>query len=189
MVPEVFDGDLENLSFIATHEAFHSLQALLAPPEFLEEINGENTTFANTWFLMLSTLWEGSALYVANPLRMGRETESQAKLYERMERGLGEIERNFDLLDTLLFRAFNDQDAVGEELYALGFYNYEFLYYAGYVMTKAIIDDQGLEEFAEYFKKPPVQFFIAYKALYEKNPDLPRFSPSTEKIIKDLAKF
>ena len=97
-----------------------------------------------------------------------------------------DMEQQFSLFDTALFRAFNDPDANYYSLHKIGLEGNEAFYHVGAAMTRAIASADGAASIPGYFQRSPADFFARYVELAENDDALPAFSASTFGIIEQL---
>jgi hypothetical protein len=189
------EGDVAGAELVMTHEMFHvvqkavaqhtpSLQAAVNHPEQLPPLE----------HLFAATLWEGSAMYVADPKRFAGQGSYGAMWRDRAIRNTtpARIRENFALFDSVAaeLRAgrmrWSDVDRIGFS----GDENDERFYAVGYLMAAAIDQYCGSRCIARLMERPPVEFFREYVSLYKKDSTIAgRFSQDTEKLLGPAPKL
>jgi hypothetical protein len=182
------EGDVAGVELVMTHEIFHvvqkavaqhtpSLQAAVNHPEALPPLE----------HLVAATLWEGSAMYVADPKRASGQGPYVSMWRDRAIRNTtpARIRENFALFDSVAAElgagrmAWSDVDRIG-----FSGDNDERFYAVGYLMAAAIDQYCGPSCIARLLEKPPVEFFREYVSLYKKHSSIAgRFSQNTEEML------
>jgi hypothetical protein len=110
------------------------------------------------------------------------------KMYTDMVNGIRNVRDSLTLLE-LSVAGLNTNDSVPfDDVYALGFYGRSTLYNIGYVISKAISDNDGAQGLAAYLKRPGYEFALHYAKLpkYGADADHPKLGPNT---IAQLARL
>lgn len=186
-----FGDDYEGLKLLMAHELYHNAQAAIRDAGHTDSSSVENAT-TRALNLLESTMDEGTASLVGDPLEIQNGKAYIEWFQGKFRRNLNHLEMNFALLDTLLYRAYNDADASASSryLYNMGFSGIweSPLYFVGYRMAKVIEKYKGRGAIAGAIGKSPVKFFADYIEIYrrERDPQIIKFSKSTEEIVRRL---
>lgn len=180
--------DYEGLVLLAGHELYHVAQQMFMPQWDSRQPSVNARTAED---LLISTLVEGSASLLADPLRATQGGPYTSWFAEKYRHNLRRMALNFGLFDMLLYRAYHDPDVDPDGVYTLGFTGMmgSPLYFVGYRMAGMIERHLGREVLMDLYRKPAVAFFERYAALCDarQDPELIPFSASTGGIIADLA--
>lgn len=183
------DGDYNGVVLNAVHEAYHVLQmaAQKRSGTFVAWITDD--AVAPVQRLLMGTLLEGTANFVADPTRStapGPEMDAARARYGR-NAPPAQIAANFALFDRTL-AGLGDGSLTWSAASGEGFSgdNPEF-YFVGYEMAKALDRYCGARCIGALFEEAPVEFFRRYIALYRRHPEITaRFSRETEEHIASL---
>lgn len=185
-----FEDDYEGLKLLMAHELYHNAQSsAISGRKFLKD--GAAVNITNSFSLLQSTLQEGTASVVGDPLEITNGKKYISWFQGKFKNNLRRIDTNFALFDTLLYRLYNDAEADTGKLYNIGFSGTfdSALYFVGYRMARVIEKHKGKQAIASAISENPLQFFNQYIELYKKQGDseaIP-FSKSTEEILQKLA--
>jgi len=179
-------GDLDGVISNLTHEIYHVMQQSASRRAGLSSIVDEPEKLEPAQRLLATTLWEGSANYVADPrqlqgsgpyLKMWRDRFAQNTTPEKLA-------EEFALFETVL-SDLQAQRISWDEAYARGFAGPQSpFYFVGYEMTRVIDQRCGRQCVRELFDQPPAQFFKRYVEIYERDASIAhRFSPAAEAWI------
>jgi hypothetical protein len=183
------EGDVAGVELIMTHELYHmqqkaigqgipTLKQAVTYPDSLEPLER----------LLFTTLWEGSAMYVADPTKLTEDGPYVRYWRDRALRNLtpARIRENFALFDSVAaaLRAgrmsWRDVDRIrfsGD--------NDERFYSVGYLMAAAIDRSCGPQCVAKSLERPAKEFFRQYIAEYGKHPEIAgRFSRGTAQLLE-----
>jgi hypothetical protein len=190
---EKVDDDYEGLKYLLAHELYHSIEALgdarrkksLVKMETQPPVN-----IVNAYILAFNIYNEGAATYVGDFTKIKEPNKFSKAQQLEYERNANRTRQNFALFEALLYRAYHDETADGDQLYSIAFTtSYEEAgYYVGYRMAQIIEQAEGKAALAGFVNKSPLEFFAKYIEIY-KTRDVPRaikFSPAVEKILLDM---
>jgi len=157
---QYFGDDVEGLQILLSHELYHIVQREFMSPL----VHDEDTKQGRVEYLLQKTIWEGMASYVCNPLDVeggGSYIEWYSKKYQR---NLNHLKLNFDLFETLVYRAYHDPDASLRDLYKIGFSGSleSPAYFVGFAMARDIETISGRETLLNLMQKPSAEFFAHY---------------------------
>ena len=133
---------------------------------------------------------EGSASYVGDPLLLDAAGgQVAATTRAEFETGLKHLGAHRTLLELAVVALQAPDPVPYDDIYALGFYVPEPLYKLGYVMAKALAQDQGPGALAAFLGQPGYAFVQQYARLpqYGKDRDHPALGPKTLQAIQRLA--
>lgn len=182
---QYFGTDTAGILNIITHEVYHIVQQ--RHYELSDRVYARLSATDKANYTVVQDLFlEGSATYVANPLPLhgGEYTQFQQKKYARNLRRLDDA---FYLLDRLLVR--RPDEANEDRAYAIGYGGHwdSPLYFVGFRMCAELERVHGMGTIRQYLSRSPLDFALAYIALYRQHPDVgPRFSVRTERLIRAL---
>lgn len=185
-----FDDDYEGLKLLMSHELYHNVQAsAVSGRKFIKD--GSPKNIVNSFDFLQSTLKEGTASVVGDPLEITNGKKYITWFQGKFRNNLRRIDTNFTLFDTLLYSLYNNPDAAADRIYNIAFSGaYDSaLYFVGYRMARIVEKRKGKQEIAFLIGKNPLQFFNEYIELYKSQPDPEaiEFSKSTEDILRKLA--
>lgn len=187
---DYFEDDYEGLKLLMAHELFHNVQSLTLEGKRVVATDAPPNV-RNSHNLLLNTLKEGTASVVGDPLEVAGGKKYTTWFQGKFKNNLRRIDANFALFDTLLFRLYNDPSAEPGRLYNIGFSGSfdSAMYFVGYRMAKSLEKYEGKGAIAASISDDPMKFFARYIALYQKHndPELIKFSASTEEILKKLS--
>jgi hypothetical protein len=185
-------NDLEGLKYLVAHELYHTLQDVGQRSRRYQSREKEFSYQQKAAYYICYNLWaEGIATLVGdmsvlrNPKGFSKEQADQFR--KNRERRY----QNFQLLEALLYRQYNDSTMDFSETYNIAFTTAfdETSYFAGYEMAKKIAAHRGDQAIAAILLKDPIRFISDYIDLYKSRPDdktFIRFSPSIESIVDKL---
>jgi len=183
-------GDKDGVEQNLTHELYHVLQKLSAAgTPAAVKFAAKLETQPPLQRLLATTLWEGTANLAAD----ARETPGSGPYVsmwrDRYLRNLTpeRTRENFRLFDSVLVdldQKKTDWDAA----YRKGFSGNEDsrFYFVGMEMARALAARGGAAYVEELFVRPPTRFFRDYFKLCDADPQLPRFSANTRRVIEKL---
>lgn len=165
-------GIVDDLSYAKetmTHELYHAVQN-----EFNEDRNWTNdapTPYAKQTCLAMAHLLsdvynEGSATYVGDiSLLSDSHATFAARAREDLKDGLNHIQNSITLLDLSILGFRADPPLPYDDVYDLDFLGHGILYNIGYVIAKAIAEQDGPGGLAGSLKQPTYQFILRYTRL------------------------
>lgn len=187
LVAEAFDGDLWGFADLIVHESYHSIQnELMSQNPLYSEKPGLSPTGSSSIRILAGTITEGTATHIADPIEAGNEGAMRAFQYRLAQRYRRDINHQFALFDTTLFRAYKDPEVDYYTLHKIGLEGNEAFYHVGALMTRTIAQADGPQAIPGYFRRSPVDFFSRYVALANADKGLPQFSASTRAILEAL---
>ncbi|MBW6524383.1 hypothetical protein KZ810_12815 [Sphingomonas sp. RHCKR47] len=183
-------------STIMKHELYHAVQAL-AREAYQERLGQERCIAAAphgtdiaAFFASLSA--EGTASYVGDVLSLPEHGTDAATSKERARvvRNIDMVDRSIVQLELSIHGLTSGAAVTPEEVYGLGFYGDEVLYALGYVMARAIAQEQGNGAIAELAGAPGAIFVERYASLkgYGKSDAMPALKPETLQWAQALAR-
>jgi hypothetical protein len=160
---QYFGDDVEGLLTLLSHEVYHIVQWHFMAPAVHEDRTREQRVEQ----LLLSAIGEGMASYVANPLKTeggGSYTQWYSRKYQR---NLNHLKLNFDLLETLIYRAYHDASVPLGDLYSIGFSGAleSPAYFVGFEMARVIEEASGRAKLLELLQQPAAEFFAHYASI------------------------
>jgi hypothetical protein len=180
---QYFGDDVEGLLVLVSHEIYHTVQNTFMAPL----VHVEDTPLGRVEELLQKTISEGTASYVCNPLNVevgGSYIDWYSKKYQR---NLNRLKLNFDLFETLIYRAYHDPQVPLRDLYRIGFSGAleSPAYFVGFAMAREIERTSGRSTLLELLQKPSAEFFAHYAAIAgrEEGDAIP-FSPGFRDILK-----
>jgi hypothetical protein len=183
-------------STIMEHELYHAVQALVrkAHPQASEQIRCvaaiSHGSDVAAFFASLSA--EGTASYVGDVLALPERGSDDATTRERarVARNVGLVDRSIVQLELSVHGLTSGAAVTPEEVYGLGFYGDEVLYALGYVMARAIAQEQGTGAVGDLAGAPDVAFVLRYMNLkgYGKSDAAPALKPETLRWAQLLAR-
>jgi hypothetical protein len=179
-----------------THELYHAVQGAFAgergaaaEPSRLP-LSPVQQGCASTARLFASLYEEGTATYVEDiSLLPQSHSESANRKLADMTDGLRHIHDSATLLE-MSVTGLKSANAVSyDDVYNVGFLGHGVLYYIGYVMAKAIVENDGPQGLAAFLKRPPYKFVLRYTQLpaYGMDKDHPTLGPNTIDAANQLA--
>lgn len=183
-------------STIMEHELYHAVQAL-ARKAYLQAPGHEQCiaaiphgTDVAAFFASLSA--EGTASYVGDVLALPERggDEATSKERARVARNVGMVDRSIVQLELSVHGLTTSAAVTPEEVYGLGFYGDEVLYALGYVMARAIAQEQGNAAIGDLAGAPGATFVARYASLkgYGKSDAMPALKPETLRWANTLSK-
>lgn len=182
-------------STIMEHELFHAVQALArasvkTTPEEAQCLQAEpHARDVSNFFGSLSA--EGTAAYVGDLLALPEKETDVIVQRERTRfaRNVGLVDRSITQLELSIHGLSTDVSASPSEIYALGFYGDEVMYSIGYVMARAIAQEEGDAAIADLIERPGAAFVQRYIRLksYGKSEAVPALKPATVRWADRLA--
>jgi hypothetical protein len=160
---QYFGDDVEGLLTLLSHEIYHVVQSHFMAPT----THAAGTPEGRVEQLLQSTVREGMASYVSNPLNTeggGAYTEWYSRKYLR---NLNHLELNFVLLETLVFRAKRDSSISLGDLYAIGFSGAleSPAYFVGFEMARVIEQVSGRSTLLALLQQPTTEIFTHYASI------------------------
>jgi hypothetical protein len=177
---------------ITTHELYHAVQGQFAaerePPK---DSNPASWTqgCTNSAKLFASLYEEGSAVVVEDTSQLDQSPSPLAlKKREDLSDGIRHIDNSVTLLEMSVDSFQASVPVAFDDVYAVGFYGHGVLYNIGYVMAKAITEDEGPESLTSFLKRPPYEFVLNYADLKKYGADSkhPRLGSETLAIARAL---
>lgn len=176
LAADMFRGELDAAKLMTTHELYHVAQAGMRAklPARREGLVPD---------LLQSVVNEGTADYVADPLKIKGGGSWMEWYRGKYQRNLDRIDLNFALLDTLLYRAIHDPKATANMIYPIGFSGRFDSpgYFVGYRMASVIDSRIGRARLIELVGSDPREFFRAYLSVA--SADDPHFSEATSVVF------
>ena len=178
---DMLQGDYAGVVLLAAHELYHIAQGGFMP---VVRSHAAAKNVAATENLLISTVSEGSAAYLADPLRVTNGGSYIAWFQEKYRANFRRLAHNFALLDQLLYRAWHDSTADIDELYLLGFSGFFESpgYFVGYRMAQQIDKYDGRAGLLAVYQQPPAEFFRRYLALAAAHSDDKMFIPFSAEV-------
>jgi hypothetical protein len=183
------EGDLAGVELVMTHELYHmqqkaigqsipTLKRAVTYPDSVEPFDR----------LLFTTLWEGTAMYVADPTKVTEDGPYVRMWRDRALRNLtpARIRENFAVFDSVA-TALSARRMSWRDVDRMGFSgdNDERFYAVGYLMAAAIDRYCGPQCVAKSLERPVREFFRQYIAEYGKHPEIGgRFSRATEQLLE-----
>lgn len=183
---------------VMTHELYHAVQGAFANdrgtvgelpslqglPPARQACLKERQLFAN--------LYEEGSAVDAEDISLLEQAHSEIGVRKRVDitDGIKHVHTSVSLLEMSVL-SFEAADAMSyDDVYDVGFYGHGILYNIGYVMAKAITDQDGPQGLASYLKKPPTEFVLGYTRLnaYGKDKDHPLLGPNTIRAAQSVSK-
>ena len=180
-----FGDDVEGMLILLSHELYHVVQNEFMGPL----VHKEDTQQSRVEQLLQKAIREGTASYVCDPLNIkdgGGYTEWYSRKYLR---NLNHLKLNFDLFETLIYRAYHDSDVPLRDLYNIGFSGAleSPVYFVGYAMAREIERISGRDTLLELMQKPSAEFFAHYAAIAGRGEgEAIPFSPGFQDILKTV---
>jgi len=181
---------------ITTHEMYHAVQGAFAKDReiaLLDDAHAQGhtqKTCADTEHLFSSLYREGSATYVEDiSLLPASHSVSSTRALTDLNDGFAHIHNTATLLE-LSVDGLRAADAVSfDDVYDVDFFGHGVLYSLGYVMAKAIAEDDGQQGLAAYLKQPSYKFVLHYTQLpkYGTDKGHPKLGPNTIAAANQLA--
>lgn len=170
---------------IMQHELYHAVQALARSTPTAAQalclaaiLHAEDVA---TFFGSL--LAEGTASYVGDVLRLPDSGADEPVTRERARfaRNVGLVSRSITQLELSVHGLVTGAAVSPDEVYALGFYGDEVMYPLGYVMTRAIVQEEGERAVGELIGSRGALFVARYLKLngYGKSAAMPALKPAT----------
>lgn len=158
-----YKGDMEGVVWMLQHELFHSIQFLSYKDRDrdLAKLNEQQKavyTFAERLYQ------EGTATYVADVMKFSKDKPYVKSMQDIQQENRARMPSNFVLLDTIIYRLYNDQKVNYEDLDPLGF-SFPWknpMYFVGYEMCKTIERVNGGGSIKKYLHQNPVTFIKDY---------------------------
>jgi hypothetical protein len=174
-------------STIMEHELYHAVQALIrtahspGPGQVQCVAAIPHGSDVDAFFASLSA--EGTASYVGDVLALPERDsdEATAKERARVARNVGMVDRSIVQLELSVHGLTSGAAVTAEEVYGLGFYGDEVLYALGYVMARAIAQEQGNGAIGNLAGLSGAAFIQRYASLkgYGKSDAVPALKPET----------
>ena len=192
-------NEFEPAKVVLAHELYHAVQAVytvdlddrwLKPQGVTLYEKAHQQICANLANLFASLYQEGSASYVGDPMLLDAETGPLAKKTRtELQDGLNTLSSYRTLLELSVIGLQATNPVPFDDVYALGFYIPEPLYKVGYVMAKAVANDEGPQGLAAGLAQPGYVFARRYieLPLYGKDRDHPKLGPHTIEAIQLLS--
>ena len=183
-------------STITEHELYHAVQALArtAHPQTSVQLQCvaaiPHGSDIDAFFASLSA--EGTASYVGDVLALPERGSDEAtgKERARVARNVGMVDRSIVQLELSVHGLTSGAAVTPEEVYGLGFYGDEVLYALGYVMARAIAQEQGNRAIGDLIGLPGAAFVQRYTSLkgYGKSDAMPALKPETLQWTQKLSR-
>jgi hypothetical protein len=187
-----FGDDLGGTRVIVAHELYHAIQNMAqkgAPKDDAFDFDqtyyqslpkGLQQSCYATQAILGSLLAEGTAVYVGDPALLPKDGSYSSK--ERLRRAaiLGNVKMERTLLDMSLRAVTGPEPLSEDDVYAVGFLGAAPLYDLGYVMAKAIAEQEGPAQLGRLISRPGSAFAMDYIALSERpGSTLPKLGEQT----------
>ena len=190
------DDDFVLAKIVTTHEMYHAVQGA-----FAKERDGlanaatsrkrpTEQSCSDTAQLFGDLYREGSATYVEDfSLLASSHAEVAQRQQIDMNDGLLHIHTSASLLEMSVISLDAVKAVPYDDVYDVGFYGHGTLYSIGYVIAKAIAEDDGPQALAGYLKKPSSQFLLRYTQLpkYGLDQNHPKLGLNTLAAVNRLA--
>lgn len=180
----------------ATHELYHAVQGAFASKregfvEKQEKAKGQvRQACLNANRLFKNIYEEGSATYVEDiSLLSGAQTQAGLRMKEDMTDGLKHIRTSLSLLEMSILSLSAAHPMPYHDVYEVGFYGHGILYNIGYIIAKAIVENDRFQGLAAFLKHPSYRFIVRYTELpkYGVDRDHPRLGPNTLAAASQIA--
>jgi len=191
-----FTDDIVLAKSATTHELYHAVQGAFAEqrgpaaePAGLT-LSPVKQACASTARLFASLYEEGTATYVEDiSLLPQSHSESATRKLADMTDGLRHIHDSATLLELSVIGLRSANAVPFDDVYDVGFLGHGVLYNIGYVMAKAIVENDGPQGLAAFLKQPPYKFVLRYTQLpaYGMNKDHPKLGLNTIDAANQLA--
>ena len=186
--------DLDGLKVLIAHELYHSVQSAGYPLR-KRIITGDKPTYnEKATYAILYDLWtEGSASFVGDFSKVNSTKPFSQTQKANEKKNSDRIRTSFYLLETVLYKAYNDPKVSYSQLYNIG-YTTEFdevFYGVGYEIAKQLVAHNGPEVLATLTVSDPLGFIQQYIQLYQSQEDskLVKFSSGTEELVEKMMKW
>lgn len=185
--------DYEGLKYLLAHELYHSVEAVgdeKRKANLTKSNAAPPANIVNSYIVAFNIYNEGAATFVGDFTKIKNPKSFAKNQQAEYEKNARRTRQNFALFEALLFRAYNDPTADGDQLYNIAFSTSfdESGYYVGYRMAQIIEKYEGKTAIAALVNKNPLEFFKRYIEIYKAH-DEPRaikFSPAVEKILLEM---
>ncbi|MBB5057373.1 hypothetical protein HDF16_002058 [Granulicella aggregans] len=174
---------------VTTHELYHAVQGAFAKDrgavEDLPSLDGMTPTqqsCVKSAQLLANLYEEGTAMYVEDiSLLQSAHSELGQRMQTDARDGIRHVHASVSLLEMSVISLGSAEPMSFDDVYDVGFYGHGILYNVGYVMAKAIADQDGAQGLAAHLKLPSTQFLLHYTELpkYGKDKDHPTLGPNT----------
>ena len=161
--------DLPYAKETMTHELYHAVQNVFH--EKRDWANNSTTSRAKQACLAMDSLFsdlyrEGSATYVGD-ISLLSESHATFASHARddLKEGINHIQNSIVLLDLSILGLRAEPPLRYDEVYDLDFFGHGMLYSIGYLMAKAIAEQDGPQGLATSLKQPSYQFVLSYSKL------------------------
>ncbi len=179
---------------VLQHEMYHAVQGAARPAPAVTEARKQclkHIAMPEHMDDLFDSLWvEGTASAVGDVLSLPKDaTGIVGEERKTMQRSVSRVSRSVTLME-LSTHAVATQAVDFDSIYELGFYGDEILYALGYVMAKAIEQEQGAAAIADLSRILSGAAFIdRYRQLaaYGKSPNAPALGPKTLDWAKRMA--
>ena len=188
--------DFPAAKIVTTHEMYHAVQGAFTKDREIASLDDAHVqghtqkACVDTEHLFSSLYREGSATYVEDiSLLPQSHSVSSTRALADLNDGLAHVHNSATLLE-LSVDGLRATDAVSfDDVYDVGFFGHGVLYDVGYVMAKAIAEDDGPQGLASYLKQPSYKFVSHYTQLpkYGMDKDHPILGPNTIAAANQLA--
>ncbi|SEG63386.1 hypothetical protein SAMN05421819_3972 [Bryocella elongata] len=183
---------------IMTHELYHAVQgafdkdrgvlAEVPPPTNMPP---DEQACLKTAHLFMDLYAEGTATYVAD-VSLLDHVQSEGGLRQKTDLadGVQHFQWGASLLEMSVLSFQADHAMAFDDVYDVDFYGHGVLYSVAYVMSKAIVEQNGAQGLTAYLRRPPYDFVLGYTRLaaYGKDKDHPVLGPNTIAAAEKLAK-
>jgi hypothetical protein len=184
-------GDAAGMELITVHELFHVVQAVRSPWKLddIKALKKKNPTRGNVMEHLYNGYLEGGATFVADPSDYSGDGLVVTFFREGKQQNMKYIKRRFVTFEAYLSQLWYDDEADAEAIYAAGFYDDGPMYYVGYRMAEALVEQHGQNYLNTALDQSPAQFFLDYLQLCRSDETLPCFSANAENIIDGITKI
>jgi hypothetical protein len=174
-------------STVMEHEMYHVVQTLagagFVPSMSSLQCLANKPRMADIAGLFDSLSEEGTASYVGDVLALRSDSTDKVVDQERqrVQRNVDMVHRSVTQLELSVHGLATNASVTSADVYELGFYGDEVLYALGYVMARAIVQEQGDSAMGELIAKPGAVFVLRYVHLkaYGKSKLVPALAPES----------
>jgi hypothetical protein len=191
-----FNDEFVVAKVVTMHELYHAVQGAFAKdrgsvetPPSSKRLSRTQQSRANTGQLLANLYEEGSAMYVEDiSLLQNSHSEIGRRQLADITDGLKHVHTSVSLLEMSILSLSASDAMPYDDVYEVGFYGRGILYSIGYVMAKAIAENDGPQGLAAHLKLPAYQFVLHYTELpgYGKDKDHPRLDANTLSVANQL---
>lgn len=187
-----FNDDLIVAKTTTKHELYHAVQGAFTKERqsgAVVSAHSSRQNCANTSRLFADIYEEGSAMYVEDISTLSQShSESAMRQLADIRDGLEHIHSSVALLELSVTGLHATTAVPFDDVYEVGFYGHGVLYDIGYVMAKAIVDNEGPQGLAALLKSPSYGMILRYIQLpgYGKDKDHPKLGLNTIAAVNQL---